>query len=644
MASLLARAGETVHVIGHRFPGAPKPREEFEAGHLIVHRIALDQPASDGGTNSPSRYDAQVPEALLASCFPAQAFSWQAALLAERLIEREGIDVIEAQEWEAPLYYLQMRRAQGLGPLKRPPCVVHIHSPAEKIFAANDWDTMVADYLPAVSMEAYSIGAADAILCASRYVAEEARLRYEINVSRLNVIPYPLGDTPWIPRSVNIWSGDSICHVGRLEPRKGVIELAAAATLLAEECPNLEIEFVGDDTPLHVTGGATVGETIRARTPRKVRRRFRFRGGADRRGVVDSLSRAWASVVPSRWDNLPYSCIEAMCSGLPVIVSPNGGMSELVVDGVSGWVAPDATPLGLASALRRAQATPATERERLGRAAAETVHRLCGNDEIVRRHLALRRDLVEREISGPITTRRTARPRMGVIVTRSNGAQRLEKCLSSLRAQTAPVSMVCVVGEDSSSLAEAIDKMAASDPSIEAVVFVDSRLRLEPEFLSLCATLFERDERLAIVSGWTHEARPADRVRIQPCPTLPYIWTDQEVAPYVAVRSGPFAAALQECDAAHWETLPRNLFDRIVSFGGSAVTYPAVLGSIALDPDDPATGTKPVRLSSMAQAVQRLHTPLLRWLRTCPAEARRAFLWQGLKHPMRSALRLVRRA
>jgi hypothetical protein len=108
---------------------------------------------------------------LLDSDFPAQWFAWRAGRLAEILAGREGIDVIEAQEWEAPLYFLLLRRALGLGPARRPPAIVHLHSPTELIFRYNEWPWSRPEYLPMRRLEAYVIGAADALLCPSRYLA-----------------------------------------------------------------------------------------------------------------------------------------------------------------------------------------------------------------------------------------------------------------------------------------------------------------------------------------------------------------------------------------------------------------------------------------------------------------------------------------
>jgi hypothetical protein len=103
--------------------------------------------------------------------------------------------------------------------------------------------------------------------------------------------------------------------------------------------------------------------------------------------LLQSLSTFSIAVVPSRWENLPYTCIEAMATGLPVLVSPNGGMSELIGDGDSGWVARDGSPDGLAEALRRALSVSPAERAAMGARASEAVRRMCANDIVVSRHL-----------------------------------------------------------------------------------------------------------------------------------------------------------------------------------------------------------------------------------------------------------------
>jgi hypothetical protein len=101
-------------------------------------------------------------------------------------------------------------------------------------------------------------------------------------------------------------------------------------------------------------------------------------------------------VIPSRFENFPYACIEAMASGLPALVSPAGGMAEMVEHGRTGWIAARPDAESLAVELRRAVQTPPVGLAAMGTAAAASIRRLCDNSEIVRRHVEFRRDVVNR--------------------------------------------------------------------------------------------------------------------------------------------------------------------------------------------------------------------------------------------------------
>ncbi len=57
-------------------------------------------------------------------------------------------------------------------------------------------------------------------------------------------------------------------------------------------------------------------------------------------------------VVPSRWEGFGLVVLEAMRTGKPAIVSPNGALPDLVVDGETGVIVRPLTPEALATALR----------------------------------------------------------------------------------------------------------------------------------------------------------------------------------------------------------------------------------------------------------------------------------------------------
>ena len=74
---------------------------------------------------------------------------------------------------------------------------------------------------------------------------------------------------------------------------------------------------------------------------------MRFAGWLSQRGAAAARSRAAAVLVPSRWDEVcPYSVLDAIAAGVPVLASDRGGLPELVgaeaslpAEDVDAWAA-----------------------------------------------------------------------------------------------------------------------------------------------------------------------------------------------------------------------------------------------------------------------------------------------------------------
>jgi glycosyltransferase involved in cell wall biosynthesis len=78
-------------------------------------------------------------------------------------------------------------------------------------------------------------------------------------------------------------------------------------------------------------------------------------------------------VLPSAWEALPLSLLEAMSCGLPILATAVGGTPEVVTDGVNGRIVPHGDDLELAVALRELM-SDAGLRERLGHAGRAAYH------------------------------------------------------------------------------------------------------------------------------------------------------------------------------------------------------------------------------------------------------------------------------
>jgi glycogen synthase len=624
IARLLAESEELVHVIGGLKEGGEQKVAEECDGRLIIHRVPMRDWMAFLRDDPPRALRSAKLSDVFGSGFHYQCFSWQASLLAERLVEREGIDVIEAQEFEAPLYYLQLRRALGLGPKQHPPCIVHLHSPMEFIVRYNDWDMGHPYFLTAKRFEDYSIAAADALLCPSRYLARQAEAHYGLAEGSIQVIPLPIGDSPLLERDEDTWEHGTICYTGRLEKRKGVLEWIEAAVRIAREYPTAVFEFIGGN----VLGTDRIrGEKLVERLiPDDLRGRFRFHGQQPRSALPQFLKKARLAVVPSRWENFPYTCVEAMGSGLPVIASHSGGMVEMIEDGHTGWLARKAGSEGLVEALKCALDTSPVRIAEMGRAAALAIRAMCDNKKIVEGHLEFRGRVGHRGVryscSLPANLPWAKRPfsdtvahrfaannsinGVAIVVTCCDSGRWLSECLQSLAQQIQKPAAVVVVDDGSTeertlnALSQArregwevIRKVyggpvSAKNAGIDAVLnaglnplgfaFLDAGDRLSSSFVAACKSVLQRCPQVGIVSGWFHYVGPENRIWLNPCPSFPYQWWSNDAAPFSAIRTealveaGRFRAAMDQ-GYEDWD-----LVNAVMAAGWVAVTVPEMLG------------------------------------------------------------------
>ena len=92
--------------------------------------------------------------------------------------------------------------------------------------------------------------------------------------------------------------------------------------------------------------------------------------GAER---VETLRQAPLLVAPSRQENFGLSVMEALASGVPVLVSPHVNLAAEIAEAGAGWVTPLERP-ALAASLREVMCDE-PERLRRGRAGRELVRR-----------------------------------------------------------------------------------------------------------------------------------------------------------------------------------------------------------------------------------------------------------------------------
>ena len=183
------------------------------------------------------------------------------------------------------------------------------------------------------------------MFCPSAYLRDVA-LGWGLDPSRVSVLPNPAPELPELPSRAELraelgFGGKTLVFAGRLGRQKA---LGVALQALVD-VPDVTLAVAGDG-PERSALERRVGEL-------GLDGRVSFLGSVPRAQVLRLFRAADASVLPSAWENLPHTVVEALAVGCPVIASSVGGVPEVVRDGENGFLVPPGDPPALAAAIER---------------------------------------------------------------------------------------------------------------------------------------------------------------------------------------------------------------------------------------------------------------------------------------------------
>ena len=221
---------------------------------------------------------------------------------------------------------------------------------------------------------------ADEIIAPSRAIALAVSRMWNVNRSRISLV-HLVYDPPSELLSIPIGTETQrVTYIGRLEPRKGPQDLAAAIPAVLRNHPDTLFRFVGaigvSPTP-EVDMKTYILDHLRP----EHRARVEFTDGVPPNAISRYLTDTDVCVFPSRWESFGFVVLEAMSAGRAVVCTGNSGMAELVNHGEFGLVVPPKDPPAIAENVSRLLGNPTLRYcfgrkarvEGLGRYAASTI-------------------------------------------------------------------------------------------------------------------------------------------------------------------------------------------------------------------------------------------------------------------------------
>jgi glycosyltransferase involved in cell wall biosynthesis len=195
-----------------------------------------------------------------------------------------------------------------------------------------------------ISLDVKAIKNSNIITVVSHSCAKELRDIYKIG-RRIRIVNNGVDTNFFVPKERNDMKEPYILYTGRLDSRKGLVDLIESAKYVCQE--HSDIKFI-------LTGKGPNKKYLEQRINElSLNKNIYFAEFVDRSKLLEYYQNATVYVLPSYYEGLPTTLLEAMSCGIPSIATDVEGSSELITDGKTGLLAPPRNPKRLADAILR---------------------------------------------------------------------------------------------------------------------------------------------------------------------------------------------------------------------------------------------------------------------------------------------------
>lgn len=213
--------------------------------------------------------------------------------------------------------------------------------------------------------------AADEITTPSQVLGDRLIDAWGLPPAKVVHLPNPYIPSPELLSISPHTQTQTVSFVGRLEVRKGVLILAKAIPLILKRYPQVKFRFVGEVCPSPTNPHVTMQQYL-TRLLWRYRRSLEFTGSVPLQEIPAHLAQTDICVFPSRWENFPNVCLEAMAAARGIVGSNAGGMTEMLDYGKAGHLVAPQNPEQIATAVINLLDDP-ERRIALGKLARERV-------------------------------------------------------------------------------------------------------------------------------------------------------------------------------------------------------------------------------------------------------------------------------
>ncbi len=233
------------------------------------------------------------------------------AKVAEKIAENYDFDVIHAHDWLTYEAGIAIKKATGK------PLVIHVH--ATEFDRSNGMNERV------LNIEKHGMQEADKIITVSNLTKEIVEEKYQIPEEKIQTVYNAVDFKPVKKKNINYKKNPKekiVTFLGRITYQKGPEYFLRAAYKVLQKTDNVRFVMAGN--------GDMYREMIRMSAHLGIADRFHFTDFLDKDEVKYMFSISDVYVMPSVSEPFGIAPLEAIRSGVPVIISNQSGVAEVL--------------------------------------------------------------------------------------------------------------------------------------------------------------------------------------------------------------------------------------------------------------------------------------------------------------------------
>jgi glycosyltransferase involved in cell wall biosynthesis len=243
--------------------------------------------------------------------------------LINKLHEEQQIDIVEAPDWT------------GITSFIRPKCPIIIRENGSDTYFCH-LDHRKVKFVNRFH-EKQALKKADGLISVSTFTGNLTNKLFGLS-RKFAVIPNAI-DTHFFENNSEVVSNrQNILYFGSLIRKKGLLEIPFIFNQVIEKNPDATLTLIGRDVSDIISGSSSTWEMMQKSFSKKALQNVSYLGSVDYDKIKNAILQSSVCIFPSFAEALPVSWLEAMALKKAVVASNVGWASEIIDDGIDGFL------------------------------------------------------------------------------------------------------------------------------------------------------------------------------------------------------------------------------------------------------------------------------------------------------------------